>query len=65
MERFELTVVAQGSQSVWVALLVIVLLCTTVISLAAALAAKAQTRGNGVSALPASDSDSKLVKHDQ
>ena len=37
MERFELTVIAQGSQSVWVALLVIALLCVTVISLSVAL----------------------------
>lgn len=27
MERFELTMIAQGSQSVWVALLVMALLC--------------------------------------
>jgi len=31
MERFYLTVVAQGSQSIWVALLVLTLLCMTVI----------------------------------
>lgn len=37
MERFELNIVAQGSQSVWVASLVIALLCITVISLALAL----------------------------
>lgn len=37
MERFELSIVAQGSQSVWVASLVIALLCVTVISLALAL----------------------------
>jgi hypothetical protein len=37
MERFELSIVAQGSQSVWVASLAIALLCVTVISLAAAL----------------------------
>jgi hypothetical protein len=36
MERFELTVVAQGPQSIWVALLVIALLCTTAVSLAVA-----------------------------
>lgn len=30
MERFELTVVAQGSQSVWVAVIVIGLICTTI-----------------------------------
>jgi hypothetical protein len=37
MERFELTVIAQGSQSVRVALLEIALLCATVLSLAVAL----------------------------
>jgi hypothetical protein len=37
MERFELTVIAQGSQSVWVALPAIALLCATVLSLAVAL----------------------------
>ena len=36
MERFELTVVAQGPPSIWVALLVIALLCTTAVSLAVA-----------------------------
>lgn len=39
MERFELTVVAQGSQSVWVAVLVVALICTTVIAVVASFAA--------------------------
>jgi hypothetical protein len=30
MERFELTVVAQGPQSIWVAVIVIALVCATV-----------------------------------
>ncbi|WP_271612516.1 hypothetical protein [Bradyrhizobium sp. CCBAU 21362] len=38
MERFELTVVAQGSQSVWVAVLVVALICTTIIAVAASVA---------------------------
>jgi hypothetical protein len=29
MEKFELTIVAQGSQSIWIALAVIALLCIT------------------------------------
>jgi hypothetical protein len=39
MERFELTVVAQGSQSVWVAVLVVALVCTTIIAIAASFTA--------------------------
>lgn len=39
MERFELTVVAQGSQSIWVAVLVVALVCTTIIAVAASFAA--------------------------
>jgi multisubunit Na+/H+ antiporter MnhG subunit len=34
MEKFELTVVAQGSQSIWVAVLVIALLCLTIVAVA-------------------------------
>lgn len=30
MERFELTIVAQGSQSIWVALIVVALVCATI-----------------------------------
>ena len=30
MERFELNIVAQGSQSIWVAVIVIALVCTTI-----------------------------------
>lgn len=48
MERFELTVVAQGSQSIWVAVLVIALICTTAIAIAASLtAAKLWQGGSG------------------
>lgn len=39
MERFELTVVAQGSQSIWVAVLVVALVCTTIIAVAASFTA--------------------------
>jgi hypothetical protein len=39
MERFELTIVAQGSQSVWVAVIVIGLLCGTVAAIAISYAA--------------------------
>jgi hypothetical protein len=39
MERFELTVVAQGSQSIWVAVLVVALVCATIVAVAASLAA--------------------------
>jgi hypothetical protein len=31
MEKFELTIVAQGSQSIWIALAVIALLCMTTV----------------------------------
>ena len=31
MERFELTVVAQGPQSIWIALLVVALLCMSAV----------------------------------
>jgi len=34
MEKFELTVVAQGSQSIWVAVLVIALVCMTIVVVA-------------------------------
>jgi hypothetical protein len=34
MERFELTVVAQGSQSIWVAVIVVALICVTVTAVA-------------------------------
>jgi bacteriorhodopsin len=34
MERFELNIVAQGSQSIWVAVIVIALLCATVATVA-------------------------------
>jgi hypothetical protein len=34
MEKFELTIVAQGSQSVWVAVIVIALVCVTIIAIA-------------------------------
>jgi hypothetical protein len=30
MERFELNIVAQGSQSIWVAVIVIALICATI-----------------------------------
>ncbi len=33
MERFELTIVAQGPQSIWIAFLVVALLCITVIAM--------------------------------
>lgn len=33
MERFEMTVIAQGPHSVWIALLVIALICVTLISM--------------------------------
>lgn len=39
MERFELTVVPQGSQSIWVAVLVVALVCTTIIAIAASFTA--------------------------
>ncbi len=32
MEKFELTIVAQGSQSIWIALAVIALLCLTTLA---------------------------------
>lgn len=34
MERFELNIVAQGSQSIWVAVIVIALICTTIAAVA-------------------------------
>lgn len=34
VERFELSIVAQGSQSIWVAVLVIVIVCVTVMVVA-------------------------------
>jgi hypothetical protein len=33
MERFEMTVIAQGPHSVWIALLVIALICVTAIAM--------------------------------
>jgi len=46
MERFELTVVAQGSQSIWVAVLVVALVCATVIAVAASITAAKLWHGN-------------------
>jgi hypothetical protein len=34
MERFELNIVAQGPQSIWVAVIVIALICATIITVA-------------------------------
>jgi hypothetical protein len=34
MERFELNIVAQGPQSIWVAVIVIALICATVATVA-------------------------------
>ena len=34
MERFELNIIAQGSQSIWVAVIVIALVCITVATVA-------------------------------
>jgi hypothetical protein len=34
MERFELNIVAQGTQSIWVAVIVIALICVTVATVA-------------------------------
>ena len=34
MERFELNIIAQGSQSIWVAVIVIALLCITIATVA-------------------------------
>jgi hypothetical protein len=34
VERFELTIVAQGSQSIWVAVIVIALVCLTIVTIA-------------------------------
>ncbi len=45
MERFELTVVAQGSQSILVAVLVVALICTTIIAIAALITAAKLWRG--------------------
>jgi flagellar basal body-associated protein FliL len=33
MERFELTILAQGPQSIWVALVVVAVLCATAIGI--------------------------------
>jgi hypothetical protein len=33
MERFELTIVAQGPHSIWIALLVVALLCMTALAM--------------------------------
>jgi heme/copper-type cytochrome/quinol oxidase subunit 2 len=33
MERFELTIVAQGPHSIWIALLVVAFLCMTVLAM--------------------------------
>lgn len=38
MEKFELTVVAQGSQSIWVAVLVIAIICITIATVAVSMA---------------------------
>ncbi|SEH40316.1 hypothetical protein SAMN05216367_0035 [Tardiphaga sp. OK245] len=38
MEKFELTVVAQGSQSIWVAVLVIAIICLTITAVAVSMA---------------------------
>jgi flagellar basal body-associated protein FliL len=46
MDRFELTIVAQGSQSIWVALLVVALVCATVIAIAASFTASKLWQGN-------------------
>lgn len=34
MERFELTIVAHGQQSIWIALLVVIVLCMTALGVA-------------------------------
>jgi hypothetical protein len=49
MERFELTVVAQGSQSVWVAVIVIGLICITiaVVAVSSTIIKLSQRRGRG------------------
>jgi hypothetical protein len=46
MERFELTVVAQGSQSIRVAVLVVALVCTTIVAIAASLTGAKLWQGN-------------------
>jgi hypothetical protein len=33
MERFELTIVAQGAHSIWIALLIVALLCMTALAM--------------------------------
>jgi hypothetical protein len=46
MEKFELTVVAQGSQSIWVAVLVVALVCTTIIAIVASFTAAKLWQGH-------------------
>jgi hypothetical protein len=46
MEKFELTVVAQGPQSIWVAVIVIGLLCVTVTAVVVAFAAMKSSQRN-------------------
>ena len=61
MERFEMTVIAQGPHSVWIALLVTALMCVTLIAVVFALfarkalsnsAASSSARYSSISTLP-------------